>query len=185
MRRGARNDHPGAAVPLLRAPYRAGMFSEADARALATRLHAGQADRDGSAHIDHVARVAERATPERKVSAWLHDTIEDCAVTREDLLAAGVSAVDVQTVWLLSRLPSDGRTYMTYISDIAGAEGEPGRLARADKRDDLLDNLGRTPASEMQRGIGRRYTRALRVIEDAMVTLSELAENQRSRQYLT
>lgn len=52
----------------------------ARARDLAHRAHAGQVDKAGRPHIDHVARVAAAVSddPEAEAVAWLHDVLDDC-----------------------------------------------------------------------------------------------------------
>ena len=90
-------------------------MSVTEARELAIRAHGDQRDRDGSLHIDHVARVAEAVEPSAQCQrvAWLHDVLEDSELGAE----------------ALERLPK--------------AEGDAGRLARAVKEADMLDNLRR------------------------------------------
>jgi (p)ppGpp synthase/HD superfamily hydrolase len=58
--------------------------------------HAGQRRKySGRPYIDHPARVASQAslldevTPEEVAAAWLHDVIEDCGVSEQDLVDAG------------------------------------------------------------------------------------------------
>ena len=52
------------------------------AKALATRAHEGQTDKAGLPYITHPERVASRLqSPEEQVVAWLHDTVEDTAIT--------------------------------------------------------------------------------------------------------
>ena len=49
------------------------------ARSLAVGAHGDQRDRDGSLHIDHVARVAGAVGAKAALQrvAWLHDVLED------------------------------------------------------------------------------------------------------------
>lgn len=57
----------------------------------AFRAHDGQTRSDDSPYIDHPTRVAGLlgeygvSNPETVAAAWLHDTIEDCGVTRDQL----------------------------------------------------------------------------------------------------
>jgi hypothetical protein len=136
-------------------------MSVVEARALAVQAHGDQRDRDGSFHIQHVARVAEalpRSDSHQRV-AWLHDVLEDSDV-ESDLLRGKLPAVEFEALSLLTH--DSGDTYTDYVGRIAGAEGEAGALARAVKEADALDNLrrcwlARDPAVE-------RYGRALAML---------------------
>lgn len=73
------------------------------ARGVAYGAHAGQLDKAGKPYILHPKYVADSVySSEAKVLAWLHDVVEDTAVTLGDLLVAGfpqnvVSQVDALT----------------------------------------------------------------------------------------
>jgi (p)ppGpp synthase/HD superfamily hydrolase len=87
---GARAEHPQVSA----------------ARAVATIAHRGQTDKTGADYITHPARVAARLSgPAEVAAAWLHDTIEDCGISGEDLLKAGISEEVVAAVVLLTRTP--------------------------------------------------------------------------------
>jgi (p)ppGpp synthase/HD superfamily hydrolase len=64
----------------------ASWMSVMEARELAVREHTDQRNRDGSLHVDHVARVADgvplAAAYQR--AAWLHDVLEDSDVRGTD-----------------------------------------------------------------------------------------------------
>lgn len=77
------------------------------AKATAVRAHEGQVDKLGAAYIGHPARVAGHAralggSPEAIAAAWLHDVIEDCEVSAEDLRNSGIPETVIETVQLLS-----------------------------------------------------------------------------------
>lgn len=56
------------------------------AELIATLAHQGQFDEDGIPYINHPRFVASLLeTPEEKIVAFLHDTIEDTSVTEADL----------------------------------------------------------------------------------------------------
>ena len=110
------------------------------AKALATKAHSGQSDKAGLPYITHPARVAERLeSPEEKVVGWLHDTVEDTALTVADIsnqfgpeTAAAVDAITRR----------DGENWNTYLNRVAANP-----IAKAVKISDLIDNsnLGRLP----------------------------------------
>jgi guanosine-3',5'-bis(diphosphate) 3'-pyrophosphohydrolase len=61
-----------------------------DARAFAFEKHEGQERSGGQPYIVHphqVAEIVSKATKDENIiaAAWLHDTVEDCGVTYEEL----------------------------------------------------------------------------------------------------
>ena len=133
------------------------------ARALAAKAHEGQTDKAGLPYITHPRRVAERcASPEAKVVGWLHDTVEDTALTVQDI-AAQFGPETAAAVDALSR--RDGEAWADHIERVAA---DP--MARQVKICDLIDNsnLQRIPQVTMK-DVDRqaRYNRALkRLLED-------------------
>lgn len=83
------------------------------ARRLATTSHEGQVDKAGKPYITHPARVARRVEasygPEVQAVAWLHDVIEDCDVTADDLAAQGFAPDVVAGVVAMTKVEGDGR----------------------------------------------------------------------------
>ncbi len=79
------------------------------AKGIAFAAHRGQLDQIGAEYIDHPGRVAERFDPLTEpvlvAAAWLHDVLEDTAVTAQNLLEAGVQPEVVEIVQLLTRTP--------------------------------------------------------------------------------
>lgn len=65
------------------------------ARGIALGAHAGAIDQAGEPYIEHVARVAEAfpAGSTEGIVAWLHDVVEDTALTEDDLAAFGAGNV--------------------------------------------------------------------------------------------
>lgn len=74
------------------------------AQSIATVAHEGQTDKNGAPYIEHPAAVASFVTTnEEKAVAWLHDVIEDTAITADDLLEMGFPQRIVDAVVLLTR----------------------------------------------------------------------------------
>jgi hypothetical protein len=77
------------------------------AKGIAFVAHRGQLDLVGAEFIDHPGRVAERFDPLTEpvptAVAWLHDVLEDTAVSAQELLEAGVLPEIVELVQLLTR----------------------------------------------------------------------------------
>ncbi|MGH2914499.1 MAG: class IV adenylate cyclase [Solirubrobacteraceae bacterium] len=123
--------------------HRATSMSVTVARELAVGAHGDQRDRDGSLHIDHVARVADSVPSDdaHQRVAWLHDVIEDSDLGAEDL-GPVLTAAELDAVRLLTHDPT-AESYDDYIARIIDATGTPGALARTIKQADMLDNLNR------------------------------------------
>ena len=143
-------------------------MSVTEARRLAVEVHADQRDRDGSFHIGHVSRVAE-AVPDddsHQRVAWLHDVVEDSGVTI-DGLRAQLSDDELQALRLLTH-DDPAESYDAYVQRIIEAPGAAGKLARAVKQADMLDNLrrcarDRDPAvAQYGRALGALWTAGAR-----------------------
>jgi (p)ppGpp synthase/HD superfamily hydrolase len=118
-------------------------FDAERARLLALRFHGGQLEPAGGLLIAHVGRVA-LATPEfARPVAWLHEVIEWTSVAEQELLAAGVSEVELRALRLLNRSTARGshEGYLAHIEMIARAGGRAGTLARSVKLADLQDRI--------------------------------------------
>ena len=111
------------------------MSSLARALAIAREAHAGQVDKAGRPHIEHVLRVVDAVEGEdAKIVAALHDVLEDCPEwTVGRLLDQGFTSHLVVDVDTLTR--REGLSYSQYIQRIAAWP-----VARAVKLADLLDN---------------------------------------------
>jgi (p)ppGpp synthase/HD superfamily hydrolase len=129
-------------------------------------------DKGGNPYSEHCDRVEQRlpdwVTEDARCAALLHDIIEDTPVTADDLRADGFSD---RTVWLvekLSRRPEDG-TYIEWIKAIA-ATGDAELIAI--KLSDNIDNSDPDRIAALppeQRDIVRRYERARRILEPALL----------------
>ncbi len=130
------------------------------ARSLASKMHEGQLDKAGLPYITHPHRVAARlTTPEARVVGWLHDTVEDTALTLSDVQARfgpeTAAAVDALT-------RREGEAWEDYLGRVAANP-----VAKQVKISDLIDNsnLGRMPRVTL-RDVERqaKYNRALRLL---------------------
>ena len=82
---------------------------------LATNAHAGQFDKGGVPYILHPLKVMhylKSDDEELQCIAVLHDVVEDCGVTWEDLEKEGMSVWVIDAVSLLSIL--HGKSYTEY-----------------------------------------------------------------------
>jgi len=124
----------------------------------ARRAHAGQMRKDGKEYFTHVEAVANIVTmewfgliPSEAQNEWnkhkdhviaaayLHDTIEDCGVTKQQLIDEGFSVMTAEIVEALSRRQDE--TYFDFIMSLHN--GGPFRTGMvAVKLADLQHNLG-------------------------------------------
>ena len=82
---------------------------------LATNAHAGQFDKGGVPYILHPLKVMhylKSDDEELQCIAVLHDVVEDCNVTWEDLEKEGMSVRVIHAVSLLTKIP--GQSYIEY-----------------------------------------------------------------------
>ena len=141
------------------------------ARTLAAEYHDGMTDKYGNPYMEHLERVADRVwemeydfvdeTSEIKgyvATAYLHDIVEDTAITR-DILVQAFPADVVTAIYRLTR--EIGMTYAAYIEGLMpGNLGfKPGKIARVVKLADLLDHVsGPTPCPSH---LKKRYEKSL------------------------
>ncbi|MFJ2618035.1 HD domain-containing protein [Glutamicibacter sp. NPDC087344] len=122
---------------------------EALARRIATEAHRGQVDKLGEAYIGHPARVAGHARrfggdENAAAAAWLHDVIEDCDITGDELAARGIPHQVLSAVQLLSKRP--GQSLEEYCLAV-----KENPLALLVKRADLADNTDPARTSKLSR----------------------------------
>ena len=96
--------------------------------------HEGQLDKSGIPYVNHPLHVAEQMeTEDETVVALLHDVMEDCGKTSDDLRALGVSETAIEALELLTH--REGVPYLDYVRALAGSS-----LARTVKLADLAHN---------------------------------------------
>lgn len=86
----------------------------ARAAALAKRAHSGQTDKSGHPYIEHPARVAalvesRGGSTESMAVAWLHDVVEDSAMTLTDLAEAGMPSAVIAGVDAITKRTGEER----------------------------------------------------------------------------
>lgn len=110
---------------------------------IATKAHDSQRDKAGESYILHPIRLMLQFQDEalRQV-ALLHDVVEDSDITLDDLRKEGFSDEVIQGVESMTK--RDGEAYEDYVERLL-----PNDLARAVKRADLNDNLGRAKQNHL------------------------------------
>ncbi|MFJ4921948.1 HD domain-containing protein [Streptomyces sp. NPDC088725] len=117
----------------------------AEVEAIARAAHAPQTDKAGRPYAEHLEAVAQgvrtRGGSDEQIAAgWLHDAIEDNALSREWLDAAALSQPVKDMVLALTKVPGEGlEAYARRILSVPGARlvkesdlahnADPGRLA--------------------------------------------------------
>ena len=106
----------------------------AAARLIAKIAHRGQVDKAGMPYFTHPEKVASLLeTPEEKIVGYLHDTVEDTAVTVEDIREFFGDEI-ADAVATMTR--AKGTDYMDYVKGIGRNP-----LARKVKLADLTHNM--------------------------------------------
>ena len=138
------------------------------AEQVASEAHAGQTDKAGRPYLDHPRRVAARVAtttsdPDVVAAAWLHDVVEDTAVTLDWLREVGFREGVVEAVDALTRRPGEGDEYYRRVA--------ANDVARLVKQADLWDNthpdrVRLLDAADAER-LRRKYEHAARLLSTA------------------
>lgn len=143
----------------------AGTLNLAEAVTLAAQAHDGQKRKgSGDPYIVHPVRVLLSLSARRiglnedmLIAAVLHDVVEDCGVTLDDLRGKGASERVIQLVDRLTR--KEGERYADFIRRIR-QDSEASMI----KIEDILDNLDDLDSQPGLEHLRERYTRALEVL---------------------
>lgn len=102
---------------------------------LAEKAHQGQLDKGGQPYILHARRVMEKCETEaEKITAILHDVMEDTPYTLDDLREEGFSEEILEALLCLTR--GEKEAYMVYMERVC-----KNPLAVRVKYADLEDNM--------------------------------------------
>lgn len=101
---------------------------------IAIIAHKGQKDLGGRDYIEHPKAVANLLETDEKTVGYLHDVLEDTAITEEDLVTMGISSEIVSAIKVLTK--KRGEPYTEYIEQVKENE-----LARKVKIADLQHNM--------------------------------------------
>ena len=134
---------------------------------LASYHHQNQLDKGGKPYILHPLRIMMRLRTndeELMAIAVLHDIVEDCDVTYNDLKACGMSDRVLKGVQDLTKVP--GESYEQFIERLADNKD-----ALLVKREDLRDNSDLTRLKGVtEKDVARmqKYMRAFRRVEELL-----------------
>lgn len=149
--------------------------------ALAAKAHEGQTDKAGAPYVLHPLRIMLRlSTTEERITAVLHDVVEDCGLSLETLRAQGFSETVIEAIDSVTRRPEE-----SYEAFVLRAAANP--IGRRVKLVDLQDNsdLSRIPnptARDYERV--EKYRRAIemiRAIEESSDAQQRIPPDGRAR----
>lgn len=147
--------------------------------ALIKQLHAGQTDQTGKPYANHPQRVAQnvrRLFPDCSddvvMASLLHDVIEDCGVSEDDLKQKNYSPACIKIVSLVTKNPEDKRNYDEVIDDLVASRNREAMMVKiADNMDNLhprrVEELYRIDPEKAQR-LGERYRRSIEKLAGAL-----------------
>lgn len=130
------------------------------AEEVATKAHEGQFRRGGVIpYIQHPKAVASRVGNDidAQVVAWLHDVIEDCDISQEDLKEKGFSDTQIHAIQLMTK--SREIPYDEYLENIATSP-----LATKVKIADMISNLADSPTKKQLKKYAKGLQRLTRNI---------------------
>ncbi|KIP91853.1 HD domain-containing protein [Pseudomonas fluorescens] len=95
--------------------------------AIAATAHSGQVDKGGAPYILHPLKVMLRMnTLEERIVAVLHDVVEDCGVSLDDLRGEGFSEEVLAAIAAVSKVP--GESYDDFVD--RAAQNPIGRVVK-------------------------------------------------------
>ena len=131
---------------------------------IATVAHKGQFDRCGVEYINHPRAVASYVdNPKEKIVAWLHDTIEDTAITEADLRPVFGDEITDAVVALTK---TEGEDYFDYISRVI-KNPLSARVKIADLTHNMKPDRITHPTEEDQKRM-EKYKKAYGIVSTAI-----------------
>lgn len=105
--------------------------------AIAATAHAGQVDKGGAPYILHPLKVMLRMTTlEERIVAVLHDVVEDCEISLDDLRKEGFSEVVLSAIESVTKV--SGESYEDFVERAAqNPIGRVVKLADLEENSDL------------------------------------------------
>jgi (p)ppGpp synthase/HD superfamily hydrolase len=105
--------------------------------AIAAAAHAGQVDKGGAPYILHPLKVMLRMTTlEERIVAVLHDVVEDCDISLDDLRKEGFSEEVLSAIESVTKVP--GESYEDFVERAAqNPIGRVVKLADLEENSDL------------------------------------------------
>jgi (p)ppGpp synthase/HD superfamily hydrolase len=129
--------------------------------AIAAAAHEGQVDKGGAPYILHPLKVMLRVnTLEERIVAVLHDVVEDCGISFDDLRKEGFSETVLMAIASVTRVP--GESYEAFIERVAqNPIGRVVKLADLEENSDL-SRIAQPSWEDLERV--EKYRRAIGVL---------------------
>ena len=129
--------------------------------AIAAAAHEGQVDKGGAPYILHPLRVMLRVnTLEERIVAVLHDVVEDCGVSFDDLRKEGFSETVLMAIASVTKVP--GESYEAFVERAAqNPIGRVVKLADLEENSDL-SRIAQPSWEDLERV--EKYRRAIGVL---------------------
>lgn len=138
-------------------------FTLDDAIQLARQAHEGQLDKSGRPYIAHPLRVMGKVSgTHERMTAVLHDVVEDTGVTLDDLRANGCPAEVLDAVAAISKQPDEPQT--RYLERVM-ANPIALRVKRADIADNMSPERLERLDTDTQSRLRVKYEEALRLLD--------------------
>ena len=129
--------------------------------AIAAAAHEGQVDKGGAPYILHPLRVMLRVnTLEERIVAVLHDVVEDCGISFDDLRNEGFSETVLMAIASVTKVP--GESYEAFVERAAqNPIGRVVKLADLEENSDL-SRIAQPSWEDLERV--EKYRRAIGVL---------------------
>lgn len=129
---------------------------------LAEKYHEGQFDKGGHPYIEHPLRVMEGVESlDEKILAVLHDVLEDCEISRNQLIKEGIPKCLVEKLEFLCK--GKNEKYFDYIDRIK-ADKSTINVKLSDLRDNMnLQRLKEITEKDLKRL--EKYKKAKAILE--------------------
>ncbi|MBN3862920.1 HD domain-containing protein [Pseudomonas frederiksbergensis] len=129
--------------------------------AIAAAAHEGQVDKGGAPYILHPLKVMLRVnTLEERIVAVLHDVVEDCGISVDDLRKEGFSEAVLTAIASLTKVP--GESYEAFVERAAqNPIGRVVKLADLEENSDL-SRIAQPSWEDLERV--EKYRRAMGVL---------------------
>lgn len=129
--------------------------------AIAATAHEGQVDKGANPYILHPLKVMLRVTTlEERIVAVLHDVVEDCGISIDDLRKEGFSEVILTAIESVTKVP--GESYEAFVERAAqNPIGRVVKLADLEENSDL-SRIAQPSWEDLERI--EKYRRAIGVL---------------------
>ena len=136
--------------------------------AIAAKAHEGQVDKAGAPYVLHPIRMMLRlSTTEERITAVLHDVVEDCGISLDGLRAEGFSETILEAIDSVTKRPEE--SYEAFVLRAASNSiGRRVKLADLEDNSDLSRIANPTARDHERIQKYRRAMERLRALEGSV-----------------